>query len=86
MAMQRNPTSPVGWGAGLRYSSVLGTAEGAQRAGQVKMGSEEMWTIARFSSSYRVTITKALSLSVLIRWSYRARALEGYRTKFCSVT
>lgn len=37
---------------GLYYGSVLGTAEGAQNAGQMKMGRKEMWTIAQFSSDY----------------------------------
>lgn len=56
----------MGGEAGFHYSSVLGTAEGAQKAGQMKMGSEEMWTIAQFGSDYIVTVTKALRLSVLI--------------------
>lgn len=46
MAMQWNPTSPRGGEAGFHYISVLGTTEGAQKAYQKKMGSEEMWTFA----------------------------------------
>lgn len=76
----------MGREAGFHYSSVLDTAEGAQKAGQMKMGSGEMWTIAQFSSDYKVTVIKALRLSVLIYWSYGIGALEDYRTKFCSVS
>lgn len=47
------PYSSHGRGSWVHYSSVLGTAEGAQKAGQMKMGSEDTWTIiAQFSSDY----------------------------------
>lgn len=65
MAMQWNPTSPRDGEAGFHYSSVLGTAEGAQKACQMKMGSKEMWSFAQSSSDDKVTGMKALRLSAL---------------------
>lgn len=52
----------------------------------MKTESEEMCTFAQSNSDDKVTVTKALRLSALTWWFYRAGALVGYRTKFFSVS
>lgn len=53
----------MGGEAGFYYSSGLGTAEGAQKAGQMKMGSKEMWTIAQFNSDYSYSYERLETVS-----------------------
>lgn len=70
----------MGREAGFHYSSVLGTAEGAQKAGQMKMGSEDTWTvIAQFSSDYSYSYESLETVS-----ADGAEALQ--ELLFCSVS
>lgn len=75
----------MGREAEFHYRSVLGTAEGAQKAGRMKMGSEEMWTVCPVQfrlQSYSYESPETVSADILELRS----TPEDCRTKFWSVS